>query len=322
MKKSTFALVGILVALVGAYFLFVHQWHGPDNLFHIEDVTKVGKVEIEQYSKGTAVEKVTLERGLDQWTVDGKYQADPSKIDVFMKTLKEIRVLEPINPKGTTSALMLLKQNHLHVQIWDRDGNSMKDYLIGATNSTQTANIFKMSNSDRPYMVSKPAMEGYVSIYYSTKANDWRENVIFNIMGAEIAKVGVSYPDSNQLQSYALTLNGNQWMLSPSISADSKRAEDYISSFKGKVLAESFADVLYPDMLDSLLKRTPDATLRIETKEGKTTVLHLFVRPETNANFFAYLEDRKELVTIQHYVIDVFLKTGAYFVPSINGAAG
>jgi hypothetical protein len=317
-KKTTLVLLAVLIALVGAYFAFVHQWHGPDNEFHITDSKAVGKIEIEKMEMNAAQAKVTLTVDTaNAWTVNGQYPASEGKMKDFLKTLTEIRVLEPVDAKGQGTALSLLKRNHMRVRIWDRDGRELKDYLIGATNSTQTANIFKMGFSDKCYLVSKPALEGYVSVYYSTEVIDWREKLVWKVMGNELTSISVTYAPDSANQSYALRKSGSEWVFEEGIKAEPNRVGGYVNMFDGKLYAESFAGVHFPTMMDSLARRTPEARIRLRTTDNRDIDLLLFLRPENANSFFAYLADKKELMTVQHFVVDKFLKTKGYFMPTI-----
>jgi Domain of unknown function (DUF4340) len=314
-KKTTLILLGALLALIGGYFAFVHKWHGLDNEFHITDAKAVGKIEIEKIELTVPKDKITLETKTgDAWMVNGLYTASDSKIADFLKTLMEIRVLQPIEPKGQGPALSLLKRNHIRVHIWDRAGNEMKDYLIGATNSTQTANIFKMNFSDKCYLVSKPALQGYVSIYYSTELLDWREKLLWNIAGADLTEIAVTYVPDSLHESFVLQKAGFDWTID-GVKAEQNRVNGYLELFQGKVFAESFADANFPGILDSLShKRTPEARLRLATQDQKTMELSLFARPENVNDFFAYLAPGQELLTVQHFVIDKYLKRRSFFV--------
>lgn len=312
MKKNTLILVGILLVLVAGYFVFVHQWNGPDNVFHIEDSTKVGRIELERFDLGKSKAKIDLEKGIEgEWTVNGQYTANQAKVEDFLLTLKAIRVLKPIEQKGQASSLSILKRNHTRVKIYDRDGDEIRDYLIGATNSEQTANIFKMGFSDRTYLVSKPALEGYVSIFYTTELNIWRENLLFNVKGEDLTAFSINYADS--IHNFALRHSPQGWLVGEGALADQNRVKNYLELFTGKIFAESFADKGNPGMLDSLKRRVPSVEMKLVTEKENLDVL-LFSRPENPNNFFGYVEGREELLTVQQFVIGQFLKTRDYFL--------
>jgi hypothetical protein len=315
-KKITIALLITLAALIGAYFAFIHQWHGPDNEFHISDPNTIGRIEIVDMKGNEAQTTLTLERQDTTWTVNGNYPASTAKVTDLLKTITDIRVKEPLSDKAQATALGLLKRNHTHVTIWDREGKELKEYLIGPTNSQQSANIFKMAFSDRCYLVSKPAMDGYVSIYYSTREQDWRDMVMWNLQGGDIQQVAINYIDGfyQRIMTKNFTLrHGKDGWLVDEEKPVQDRVDAYLALFKGKVSAESFADTQYPEMRDSLKKRTPDVEIIITTRKDQKFNLDLYARPESPANFFAILNDGPELRTVQHYVIDPFLKTKDYF---------
>lgn len=316
MKKKTLALLAFLIALVAAYFVFVYKWHGPDNEFQITDPNQVGKIEMERFNAGKSVVKLVLVCSEDgTWHVNGKYLANESKVREFLKTLTDIRVYEKIPDKGQASALGLLKRNHLHVNILDLKGSMLKDYLVGPTNSQQTANIFKMEFSDKCYMVSRPATNGYVSIQYSTDEIDWRDMAIWDIQGKDLNSVSAKYRIDTTGSSFTLKREGDHWSLGDA-PADANRVSAYLSLFQGKINAESFADQRYPDMMDSLKRRQPDVTYSLATQDGKALKLLLFTRAESSANLFGYLDGSSDLLTVQYYVIDPFLKRKDYFVAS------
>lgn len=312
MKKNTLILAGALLALVAAYFIFVHQWNGPDNVFQIEDSSEVGRIELERFDLGKSKAKIDLKKGIEgEWTVNEVYTANQPKVQDFLLTLTQIRVLKPIEQKAQASSLSILKRNHTRVKIYDRDGSEMRDYLIGGTNSQQTANIFKMDFSDRTYLVSKPALDGYVSIFYTTALNIWRENLIFNIEGKDLTSISMAYADS--VHSFDLRHSPQGWLVGEGMQADQNRVDSYLELFKGKVFAESFAGKANPGMLDSLKRRVPSVEMRLQTEKEKLALL-LFSRPENANNFFGYIEGTDELLTVQQFVIGQFLKTRDFFV--------
>lgn len=315
-KKTTIILLVVLVVLIGAYLAFVHKWHGPDNEFHITDVNAIGKVVISKVNEGKEVEAVVLARqGEADWTVNDSLPASAAQVGDFLKILTEIRVKEPIGDKAQATSLGLLKRNHTRVTISDGQASVIRDYLIGPTNNPQSANIFKMAWSDHCYMVSKPGMDGYVSIYYSTRELDWRDKAIWNLRGSELTMVSAIYSRDTLGQSFVLAQRDGKWqLLSPDSPADPGRVAAYMGLFTGKISAESYASLQYPEMMDSLKRRHPDARFTLQDTKGQRIELHLFARPDVNANFFAFVEGKDELLTVQHYVIDPFLKQRGYFV--------
>lgn len=317
MKRQTYALFALLLILVGVYFLFIYKGGGADNIFHVEDVTAIHKVELQKVVKGAEVGRILLERDAQNaWLVDSKYPANEGKLKEFLNLLGQIRVKKPIAEKGQASALSILKRNHTRVDIYDRNGSVLRSYFVGATNSKQTANIMMNTDAGKAYLVSKPGTEGYVSIFYSTNLLDWRERLLFDIEGDQLRKVSITYSDAVSSFSIQRADANSPWTIAEGINADEGRVRSYLSLFEGKVFAESFANAAYPEMRDSLTRRMPDIRFNYESLDGQSYELLLFARPENVNNFFGYTEGGKELYTVQHFVFDKFLKTLAYFQPS------
>jgi hypothetical protein len=153
-----------------------------------------------------------------------------------------------------------------------------------------------------------------VSIYYSTNELDWRDKGMWDIQGKDVKLVAVQYLNDSAGNSFTLRKTNGDWQVNEGEATDANRVNAYLGLFQGKVNAESFADKQYPAMRDSLKKRLPDVRFSIETESGEAVSMLLFARPESPANFFAVPNDRAELLTVQHYVIDPFLKGRAYFL--------
>ncbi|MEM6272821.1 MAG: DUF4340 domain-containing protein [Bacteroidota bacterium] len=314
--KRTLGLLALLLALVAAYFLFFYE-AAPDNIFHVDVTTRIGVVELQTIAKGEAKDKLRLERQENNsWSVNGTYTAIQAKVDDFLTLLTQIRVVNKLEEKGQQSALSLLKRNHTRIDILDRDGGELKSYLVGATAQQQTANIMMISGADQAYVVARPGSEGYVSIYYNTELNNWREKLLFAVEGTDLREVRTEYLDS--LSNFQLRRTGADapWTIGEGVYADEERVNGYLDLFAGKVFAESFVGEQFPGLRDSLERRTPDAKFSFVTLDGKSKALKLFARPENPNNFFGFVQGGSELYTVQHFVVDKFLKTGDYFQKS------
>lgn len=317
MKRTTPILVAILFLLAIGYYIFTQTQSVEDNIFHVENSADIARIEMEKIVKGESASTLLLERKGDDWTVDGQYPVLTPKIANFLKTLTQIRVKEPIEKGGQETALTLLKKNHTRVKVLDAEGEILVEYLVGPTDNAHHSNIMMVQGATQAYLVSKPGMEGYVSIYYTTDPIEWRDRAIFDMQGADVKRIQIDYLDPNAI-GFDLRRDGDgsPWMVEEAVMAEPSRTEDYLRLFTGKVAAESFAGTTFPGMRDSLAKRDPDVRFQYETIGGESGKLLLFVRPENVNNYFGYLEGNPELFTVQRFVMDKFFKTKNYFLPS------
>lgn len=315
MKRTTSFLLGLLAVAALGYFVFIQFMNDAAPQFHVDDPSAITKIELSQTVKGQPGERVSLDKQKPkEWLVDGKYSANWPKLDAFLKTLTQIRIKSPIEDAGQASSLSLLKRNHTRVKIYGTD-KVIVEYLIGPTDNKHKSNIMMIEGGSKTYLVSKPGQSGYVSVFYITRSNDWRELLLFNAKGNELAEVSVNFPDSVGL-SYRLYREeeGMPWILEDGGPADPGRTQGYLSLFEGKVFAESLADQAFPELRDSLARRTPDVVFGYATTEGKSGELKLFARPENPNNYFGYLEGQADLYTVQHFVMDKYLKSRSYFI--------
>ncbi len=314
MKKLLLPLA-LLIGLVAAYFIFFRNSDAGDNIFHVSDPTAIGRIELEKVVKSASFQTLTLTRAADNtWKVNDQHTAIQGKVENFLQNLGSLRVYQPIPDKGQESSLALLKRNHTRVRIEDRDGNELIHYLVGPPDSKQASNIMMRQGANRAYFVNRPGHEGYVSVLYSVVESEWRERLLWNLESDQIAEIRIDYPDSLADVQLSRTALGSPWQIDGQ-AASAPNADAYIAQFKGKVFAESFADIAFPGMRDSLQRRQPDIRFAYRTFDDRKGSLLLFIRPENANNLFGYLEGAQDSYTVQHYVIDPFLAPKAYFLP-------
>lgn len=319
MKRSNTILIVILFVLAAGYFIYTQTRPVQDNIFHVEDTSQIHRIELTKVIKGEEREQISLARSGEEWLVNDVHTAVDKKIEAFLNTLGGIRVRDNIEDAGQETALSILKKNHTLVKVLDADEDELVAYLVGPTDSKHKSNIMMVDGASRAYYVSKPGLDGYVSVQYQLDPLLWREKLLWNLEGSDLAEVKVdylSYPEEN----FTLQREGEgTWtLIEEGGLANPKRVEDYLRLFTGKIFAESFADLNFPGMRDSLSRRTPDVRFQYRSRSSETPVaIRLFARPENQNNYFGYLENQQELYTVQHFVMDKYLKRKTYFSSGI-----
>lgn len=318
--KNTLILVLVLVAMVAIYFVFVAGSGGTsfskdDIAFSIQDTASITHIELIKVSREVEKEKIILEKRPDgTWMVNGDYVASQPKVRNLLAVMKSLIVKEYLTDKGQKNALEKLKKYHVDVRVSGENG-LLKEYYIGSVNKDQTGNIMLLKGREIPHIMSKPGVQkGYISTYYGTELAQWRENLVFEIRELDLKRFKVTYQESGQGFELKRESPDAPWAISGAKEMNDGNLDEYLSLFSGKVFGESFAMEHYPGMRDSLSRKSPDARLDFETFYGGSGSVSLFIRPENPNSYFGWVGNEGELLTIQKFVIDKYLRTRGYFV--------
>jgi hypothetical protein len=331
MKKNTVLLLaGLVAALLLVYCLFVMDMGGNETEFALEDASAVNSFTLTKMAKGVAQNEIHVwkdEEGqwkvmqakqdeLGKWAEGPAFSGNESRITEFLKTASVVAVKDKIADRAQQQALEVLKQNHTIVTFYEQK-KVLKRYMIGATNNSQTGNLMMLDGAQNAFVVSRPGVEGYISVQYSTDLDGWREKLLMNVKGEELKLVSVTFGDSLAPLSWSLSRETSEgiWKMPGVDQPDGQAIKAYQQQFAGKVFAEGFASKSYPEMTDSLKRRTPDVRFYCETLDGKSTGLVLYARPENPNNFFGWVEGQGELLTVQRFVFDKYLVPVDYFRP-------
>lgn len=316
--RNTLILLAVLVVFGGAYFLFVYNRNDSTSLdaeetaFAIQDTAVIGRVELKRLNKGKLLQSYEIKRGPNGWVDGTDFPLSQARVNSFLGTVAQLYVRDPIQDRGQQSSITLLKNTHTEARFYDLTGKEIKHYYVGPTNSPQTANVMLLEGAEHAFLVSKPAFNGYISIYFNADPNNWREKLLFNVQGSTLAEVKLEYKDGDTYE-VKRSSKDSPWMLDGKSPVDQKVMEIYLDQFKGKTFAESFADEYYAGMQDSLKRLPPDAKFSYKTWDGEARTLVLYGQADNLNRYFGWMEDNKIFYTVQRAVIDKFLVMKSYF---------
>ena len=323
MNKKIVNLVILVVLLAGviiAYFAFFSNPKDSsitddETRFAVKDTAAIQKISLTKMVRDEVREEIVLERKQGIWRVNDSYLADQPQVDNLLTTLSRLTVQAVLTEEGKKNTLTRLRTNHTQVIVSGAEGE-MKKFKIGSTNKDQTGNIMLLEGAKNPAVISREGLLGYVSIYFTTTLNRWRDKTLFSERPENLARISVNY-QGDPGHSFSLSRDENQggWNLQEGVQPDSARVVNYLQKFLRPVDFESFAYETYPQMPDSLRAYPPDVQLQLRNQLGLETTVSLYDRGEIANNYFGYLEGRDELLTIQKFVIDSFLVPVDYFVP-------
>ncbi len=319
MNKKTIALLFILLGGAGIYAFFIYgkgfsSFMGGETDFAVEDTAQITRISLTRVIKGEDKFQINLERKEDNdWILNGSYPAFEPRVEQLLQALHWMRIKESLSESAQRTGIKFIETLHTRLDIY-KDKKKVKSILIGTQTKDAKGTVMMMAGGRQPYVLEIPGVPGYLNVYFPMEEEVWRENLLF-------------HADLDKLQSLAIEfdtlpeVNNLKWINledSPRLASEEKtdplRAKRYFDNFKGKVYAESFATNDYPAMLKYLRKQPADFIIRATNKGGEKRVIYLYKRKGNPNNYFGRVEGQEELLTVQTFVIDRFLREKPYFL--------
>jgi hypothetical protein len=316
--KKTLLLLGLLVGLAAIYFFFIFDRQDSSLCkesieFAVQDTDIIERIAMRRVVNGEELENIILDRQTEKdWTFNGGYNALELRVETLTEAIRLLSVRRTLSDASSEKALSLLDQNHIQVEIFGKEG-LIRAYQVGPQTKDFKGTVMLMTGDmpmwcdASPQVVHLPGATGYLNSRFTMEFEQWLENLIFDARKEELSSIQVDCQDVES--TFSLQKQNEAWSLAGEEGEVNMAAVDaYLSLFDGKKYAESFAGKNYPTLMDSLKNRTADIVFSLEYQDGNSRKIHLYERPENLNNFFAWVEGEEQLITIQHFVFDPFLK--------------
>ena len=159
--------------------------------FYISDTLNIEKILLENRS----LDKIKLHRQINEkkWILNDSFDADKYSIDLILKTIKEMRVKQPISNAAIHNVIKRMSIQNTKVELFDKQGK-IKTIYIGGETPDQLGTYMMIEGAKKPYIVHIPGFNGYLSSRFSCKKQTWRSK---NIFPKNINKAYYKF-DSNQ----------------------------------------------------------------------------------------------------------------------------
>ncbi len=321
--KKTLLLLALLIGLALIYFLFIFERQDSSLCkesinFAVKDVSSIERISMRRVVNGEEKENIILDKQANgDWTFNGGYNALEVRVETLMDAIRLLSVRRTLSDASSEKALALLGQNHVQIEIFSSEG-LIRSYQVGPQTKDFKGTVMLMTGDlpflckAEPQVVHLPGAQAYLNARFTMDFEQWLENLIFDAQAEELASIQLDYQDVEN--TFQLIRQGDAWTMSGEEGELNQEAiSDYLALFKGKIYAESFADKYFPTLLDSLKTRTADMVFSLQYLDGSSRRIHLYERPDNLNNFFAWIEDENQLITIQHFVFDPFLKKRGEF---------
>jgi hypothetical protein len=289
--------------------------------FSVKDTASITKFFIADRNNHS----VTLERQPDKsWRVNGKYEARQEGVNLLLDACKKISVRTRVAKAAFNTIVKELASTGIKCEIYQNgDKKPSKVYYVGGSTQDVLGTFMMIENSTVPFVMEIPGFNGYLTPRYSSIEKDWRATTVFSYAPQDIKSISMVYNNAPE-NSFVLERNGNSFSVTSPMThqsikeIDTLRLTNYIAEFRN--LHFEGWDVDFTDQQqDSLFHAVPSTVLTVTDVGGKKNFMKVYPKPISNRSLaqsdssgnplkydldrmYAFMNDKKELFTIQQYV--------------------
>lgn len=323
----------ILALVIGGYFLLKKDKSSTlvkdETSFAVENTDEIDQIFMKAKFLNTSA---TLAKKDNKWTINNKYDADGSKINVLLTAIREVRVKHPVSKDYWDMVIRNLAGKGTKVELYSK-GKKIKTYYVGGPTPDNTGTYMWIEGATKPYICHIEGFEGYLTPRYFVNEADWRSKMLFELQDEDIEWVKVDWTE-NKDKGFLITNyeNGpsierisNQTKQQNAVNAN--KLKSYLKQFD-RLSYEGFPNNKSKAEIDSIYTKTSPfviLTVKAKNKEEKTIRIHRkglsttsksyvdeygVKLPFEQDNYFAFLNNnKKEMMQLQDFVFGKILKT-------------
>ncbi len=243
-----------------------HTYDDYEGSFAIDDVDQVARIVIQNGRRYT----VDLNKTANGWIVNGKYKARMSNVELLLNGLHNVDV-KYIPPKAAEEHILWdITAHGIQVDVYHKNGDLLKSYFVGGSNSDESGTHVLMNGSSQPFVVHIPAMDGSIRARFELTVDQWRDRHFLNFDPNDVQSIDVEY-HRQPSQSFRLEKSGRIYSVSPLHPELRKYPDNYRKGTSemfirdlSNLACESFKNN-YP-FLDSIRRLQPFSSVRVTFK--------------------------------------------------------
>jgi hypothetical protein len=323
----------ILALVIGGYFLLKKDKSSTlvkdETSFAVENTAEIDQIFMKAKFLNTSA---TLTKKDNKWTINNKYDADGSKINVLLTAIREVRVKHPVSKDYWDMVIRNLAGKGTKVELYSK-GKKIKTYYVGGPTPDNTGTYMWIEGAAKPYICHIEGFVGYLTPRYFVNEADWRSKMIFELQEEDIEWVKVDWTE-NKDKGFLITNSDN----GPSIErlSNQSKQQNAVNANKLKSYLKQFDRLSYEGFpnnkskaeIDSIYTQTTPfviLTVKAKNKEEKSIRIHRkglsttsksyvdeygVKLPFEQDNYFAFINNnKKEMMQLQDFVFGKILKT-------------
>ncbi len=305
--KLLLVLVGlsVLTAFIYLYDGSANNGNFNPNKFMVADTAAVNKVVL----KKGAVTNILTEKSGD-WTVNGKYPADPN-LGKLVKAVLKLAVVKRKAPKSSMKKISeQLKSDDVLVEVYGDDAIITSFYAGG--NDNKTTSYFMEVGEEQPYIMAIPGYSSYISGIFAFDESGWRDKTIFSTFWQVVVSLSVDFP-SNPQHSFEMKRENNFLTVGGIKNMDTAKVVNYVRMYE-RFTAVRFIQAGTSSVYDSLLGGTPVATVTLKDIDlSKSRTLEIYPFAEADNNVLGLIKKENQMVLIQKNKVFGLLQQKGFF---------
>lgn len=279
-NKNLVYLILVFVFLGTALYFILKNKSGSfevdRNAFSIEDTASIDKIFLSDKSG----RRIILNKKPNRiWFVNEKYRVNDEVINHLLDALKRVEVKSPVSKNSVLSVLKNLSTSAIQVEIYTGEKLNKK-YFVGQSTGDDLGTYMILENSEVPIIAHIPGFDGYLTVRYSTKKEDWRNKDIFRVSPQEIKSIHVEFPGDKK-NSFLLELVNENYVRLSNFNGDTANENIdpeflrfYLSKFT-KLGFEFRENGLKESYKDSVLKMANFCNVELTLRGGKSQKVQL-----------------------------------------------
>jgi len=341
MRKNKIILIITLLLAVLAGFLVLNKSKSTLQKeisdFAVPDTASVTRI----FMSDKANNEVLLERRPDgSWSLDGKYDAHVENVNIFLATIANLEVREPVARAAHNNIVSLLATRSVKVEIYQQSyrirlgkykffpyEKLAKTYYIGDATMDNAGTFALLEGADTPVIIYLPGLRGFVATRFSTAKTDWRVHTVFNKKLPEINDITVEFTQKPE-ESFKVVNNNNKSLGLIRLSDnqiiprfDTLLLMSFVNSFRN-IRYETLLNDMNAHKKDSIVSSTPLHRITLNLNDGSTQSATTFGRmlpvPEIDVfdgstitydrdRMYALVNKDQDFVLVQFFVFDKIL---------------
>jgi len=296
MKHSgTYALIVAIACLFGVYYFSKSKPNASvkNSVFKVSDISSIHRIDI----KSKRIEDMSIRRDKSTWSLQRGHKVRDNALANVIEVLENIEIKYIPQKSAINNITQEISEIGIEVNLYDEKNNLIRAFVVGGSTADERGTYMILANSDQPYIMHLPGLEGSVRGRFLHSYDNWRDRTILREDPASIRELELNYhrqsSESFKLLDKSITQLATGKQVDASIKSDA-----YLLGFE-ELVAEAYENA--NSNKDSIRTLLPFVTISIKDDSDIEKWLKLYPIENFVGENLVGLDDTKR---INRYFVD------------------